>query len=70
MKLQISNDRLKKMPKTFERRSAANKGENNPCFGKKRYVCLETGKQVCRSEHPGEGYVTLSEFLKIKNKNN
>ena len=56
--------------KTFERRSAANKGENNPCFGKKRYVCLETGKQVCRSEHPGEGYVTLSEFLKIKNKNN
>lgn len=40
--------------------------ENNPCFGKKRYVCLETGKQVCRSEHPGEGYVTIRIFKNKK----
>lgn len=50
----------------FNKRSASQKGENNPCFGTKVYYEVATGKMVKRKEHPGDGFVTSKEWREMK----
>lgn len=50
----------------YKARCERNRKENNPCYGKKRYVCIATGKQCVSLTHPGEGYVTTAEWAKMK----
>lgn len=53
--------------KRYEQRCVRNKGANNPCYGKKRYVFVKTGQVKLFKTHPGEGYVTTAEWAKMKN---